>query len=219
MAGARVRRGVEVPDTIESVVLSRIDRLQGEVKHVLQCASVIGRVFQRRLLEYVSGQQELLEEYLARLEEHELVYKERVVPEVEYSFKHALTQVTAYGGLLTRHRQTFHERIGVGIEALYEAQLDEYYEVLAYHYSRSANTAKAVDYSDQGRRQGGGALCQRAGPDLLWAGPGPGRRHRDAGSHPDSPRQPACRYLSRPGRRRGLRPSARGCPRARRRAR
>jgi tetratricopeptide (TPR) repeat protein len=141
-AGARV----EVPDTIESVVLSRIDRLQGEVKHVLQCASVIGRVFQRRLLEYVSGQTQALEEHLALLEEHELVYKERIVPEVEYSFKHALTQVTAYEGLLTRHRQSFHERIGAAIEALYAAQLDEYYEVLAYHYSRSANGAKAVDY-------------------------------------------------------------------------
>jgi class 3 adenylate cyclase/tetratricopeptide (TPR) repeat protein len=137
---------VPVPDTIESVILSRIDRLQGDVKYLLQCAAVIGRVFQRRLLQYVSGRQEALDEHLARLEEHGLVYRERIVPEEEYAFKHALTQMTTYEALLVRHRQAFHERIGAGIEALYEAQLEEYYEVLAYHYSRSANSAKAIDY-------------------------------------------------------------------------
>ena len=52
---------------------------------------MVGRVFQRRLLEYLSGQAKALEEQLARLEEHELIYKERIVPEVEYAFKHALT--------------------------------------------------------------------------------------------------------------------------------
>jgi len=135
-----------VPDTIKSVILSRIDRLQGDVKYVLQCAAVIGRVFQRRLLEYLSGQSEALEKHLGRLEEHELIYKERIVPELEYAFKHALTQETAYEGILVRSRRAFHQRIGEGIEALYREQLEEYYELLAFHYSRSDDQEKAIDY-------------------------------------------------------------------------
>src|SRR5262249_6682162 len=138
--------GLTVPDTIKSVILSRIDRLHGEVRYVLQCAAVIGRVFQRSLLEYLAGQMEELEDHLARLEAQELVYRERIVPELEYAFKHALTQETAYEGILARNRRVFHERVAEGIEALYQEQLDEYYELLAFHYRRSDNTAKAIEY-------------------------------------------------------------------------
>ena len=135
-----------VPDTIQSVILSRIDRLHEEVKSVLQCASIIGRVFQHRLLGYLSGQEEILEECLSELEANGLVYKERIVPELEYAFKHALTQETTYQGLLSRQRRMFHERAGQGIETLYQEQIEEHYEQLAYHYGRSENQEKAVEY-------------------------------------------------------------------------
>src|SRR5262249_8216797 len=72
-----------VPDTVKSVILSRVDRLHREVKQVLQCAAVIGRVFQRRLLEYLSDQKEALEGHLSQLETYELVFRERIVPELE----------------------------------------------------------------------------------------------------------------------------------------
>lgn len=137
---------LEVPDTVKSVILSRVDRLQQEVRSVLQCAAVIGRVFQHRLLEYLSGQKEALEQYLSQLVAYELVYKERIVPELEYAFKHALTQETAYEAMLTRHRKAFHQRVGEAIEALYEEQIEEYYELLAYHYSRSDHKEKAIEY-------------------------------------------------------------------------
>jgi len=139
-------RELAVPDTIQSVILARIDRLHEEVKYVLQRASVIGRVFQRRLLSYISSQGEALEEHLSELEDSELVYKEKIVPELEYAFKHALTQETTYQGLLLRQRSAFHERVGEGIETLYQEQIEEYYEQLAYHYSRSDNKGKAMEY-------------------------------------------------------------------------
>jgi len=135
-----------VPDTIQSVVLARIDRLQEEVKYVLQCASVIGRVFQRRLLGYLAGQEEHMEDHISQLESSELVYKERVVPELEYAFKHALTQETTYQRMITRQQRVFHERVGEGIETLYGEQIEEYYERLAYHYSHSDNNKKAMEY-------------------------------------------------------------------------
>lgn len=137
---------INVPDTIQSVILSRIDRLQDEVKYVLKCASVIGCVFQERLLAYLSGQQALLSDRLDELESNELVYRERILPELEYAFKHALTQETTYQGLLEQQRHLFHERVAEGIEIIYQHQVEEYYEQLAYHYSRSENQAKATEY-------------------------------------------------------------------------
>jgi class 3 adenylate cyclase/tetratricopeptide (TPR) repeat protein/ABC-type dipeptide/oligopeptide/nickel transport system ATPase component len=135
-----------VPDTVQSVILARIDRFHEEVKYVLQCASVIGKVFQRRLLGYLAGQEEAMEKHLSQLEASDLVYKERIVPELEYAFKHALTQETTYQRMLDRQRRMFHERVGEGIEALYREQIEDYYERLAYHYSRSDNREKAIDY-------------------------------------------------------------------------
>ncbi len=137
---------IDVPDTIQGVVLARVDRLNAEAKHVLQCASVIGRLFKYRLLEHLARQERNLDQYLSELEERELVYEERTVPELEYAFKHAFTQEATYQGILERRRRGFHGQVAAGIERLYQERLEEYYEELAYHYSRSDDAAKAVDY-------------------------------------------------------------------------
>jgi class 3 adenylate cyclase/tetratricopeptide (TPR) repeat protein/ribosomal protein L40E/ABC-type dipeptide/oligopeptide/nickel transport system ATPase component len=139
-------RELAVPDTIQSVILSRIDRLHEELKYVLQCASVIGKVFQRRLLGYLAGQEESMEDRLSQLEASQMVYRERIVPELEYAFKHALTQEATYQRMLSRQRRMFHERVGEGIESLYQEQIEDYYERLAYHYNRSDNKEKAIEY-------------------------------------------------------------------------
>jgi len=80
------------------------------------------------------------------LEEHDLVYQERAVPEEEYSFKHVLMQETIYQGILRRHRAGLHQRVAEAMEALYRDGLPEHYEPLAYHYERSAAEEKAVEY-------------------------------------------------------------------------
>ena len=69
-------------------------------------------------------------------------------PELEYIFKHALTQEVAYNSLLQKRKKEIHEKIGHVIEELYAERLEEYYEVLAYHYERSDNKEKAVEYLD-----------------------------------------------------------------------
>jgi tetratricopeptide (TPR) repeat protein len=113
---------------------------------VLQSASVIGRLFRRSLLERVTERETELESNLWDLEEHELIYQERIVPEEEYSFKHAFTQETVYESILSRRRAEIHHEIAEAMELLYGANLDEYYEQLAYHYDRSRNAEKAVEY-------------------------------------------------------------------------
>jgi predicted ATPase len=76
------------------------------------------------------------------------LYPTTLAPQREYSFKHVLTQETVYQTLLRPKREEYHERIGKAIEVLYAERLEEYYEVLAYHYGRSGNKDKAVAYLD-----------------------------------------------------------------------
>ncbi|NIQ11403.1 MAG: hypothetical protein GWO23_17850, partial [Gammaproteobacteria bacterium] len=67
----------------------------------------------------------------------ELLYERGIYPQSTYIFKHALTQEVAYDSLLLKRRKEIHEKIGKVIEALYPDRLEEYYELLAYHYGRS----------------------------------------------------------------------------------
>ena len=138
--------GVAVPESIQGVILSRVDRLRQETRQVLQSASVIGRVFRRRLLAHVTRQESDLDRALWELEERALIYEGRVTPEPEYSFQHQLTQETIYRSLLRRQRQAFHQQVAEAIEVLYADGLDELYEQLAYHFDRAGATAKAIDY-------------------------------------------------------------------------
>ena len=83
---------------------------------------------------------------LASLQTKEFVYEQPAFPEVEYLFKHALTQDVAYGTVLQEQRKALHERTGQAIEGLYRTSLGDHYSELAHHYSRSENTTKAVEY-------------------------------------------------------------------------
>ncbi|MEK9149429.1 MAG: AAA family ATPase, partial [Candidatus Desantisbacteria bacterium] len=109
-------REINVPDTIQSVVLSRVDRLKEEARYVLQCASVIGRLFRYRLLDHLTAYENKLDGYLNDFEDRDLVYEERAVPELEYAFKHAFTQEATYQGILERGRMAFHHQVALGIE-------------------------------------------------------------------------------------------------------
>ena len=138
---------VSVPTTIQGVLLSRIDRLSGDLKHVLQVASVIGRVFSQTVLEQALEPQyaATLDDVIAQLVELELAYP--AAAEREYSFKHVLTQESVYQTLSRVRREEYHDRIGQAIEHLYEARLEEQYELLGYHFTRSRNAEKAVEYT------------------------------------------------------------------------
>jgi len=137
---------LDVPDTIQSVVLARVDRLQAEAKHVLRCAAVIGRLFKYRLLEQLTRQERELNQHLDEIKSRDLIYEDRTVPELEYAFKHAFTQEVTYQGILEQHRKQFHHQVAQGIERLYQERLEEYYEELAHHYFRSDDAEKAVEY-------------------------------------------------------------------------
>jgi predicted ATPase len=126
---------------------ARIDRLAADEKALLQQLAVIGREFPVSLIRQVIAQpEEELYRLLASLQHKEFLYEQPAFPEVEYSFKHALTQEVAYGTVLQERRKALHERTAQAIEALYPTALDEHYSDLAHHYSRSSNTEKAIEY-------------------------------------------------------------------------
>ena len=135
-----------VPDTIQDVIMARIDRLQEAPKRTLQFASVIGREFTHRLLERIADIQVRTEELLQELKIIELIYEKSAFPELAYMFKHALTHEVAYNSLLVQRRKELHRLIGLAIEELYTDRLAEHYEVLAYHFSKGEEWGKALEY-------------------------------------------------------------------------
>jgi class 3 adenylate cyclase/tetratricopeptide (TPR) repeat protein len=138
---------LQIPTTVQGVLAARIDRLSAEEKALLQHLAVIGREFPLGLVRQVVSQPEdELYRLLASLQRKEFLYEQPAFPEVEYIFKHALTQEVAYNSVLQERRKVLHERIGEALEALYSPTLDEHYSDLAHHYRRSGNTQKAVDY-------------------------------------------------------------------------
>jgi len=138
---------LHISPTVQGVLAARIDRLAPAEKALLQQCAVIGREFSLSLVRQVVTQpEEELYRLLASLQHKEFLYEQPAFPEVEYSFKHALTQEVAYGTVLQEQRKAQHEKIAHAIEQLYRDRLDEHYSDLAHHYSRSNNTAKAVEY-------------------------------------------------------------------------
>jgi class 3 adenylate cyclase/tetratricopeptide (TPR) repeat protein len=135
-----------VPNAIQGIIAARIDRLEENLKQTMQVASVIGRDFAFRILQKITDMRENLKSHLLNLQGLEFIYEKKLFPELEYIFKHALTQEVAYKSLLRKRRQGIHSKIGVAIEQLYVERLEEFYEMLAYHYARSEDYEKAVEY-------------------------------------------------------------------------
>ena len=139
---------LSLPSTVQAVLRARLDRLDDNTKEVLQLASVVGREFALRILERVFDSGKQLSPSIETLRLQELIRQIRLIPEAEYMFKHVLTQVAVYETLLLKRRKKLHAAVGQAIEELYCERLEEHYENLAYHYSNSADTEKALRYSE-----------------------------------------------------------------------
>ncbi len=137
---------VTVPDTIQGLLIARIDRLDEGLKRVVRRAAVIGRAFLFRVLNAILEDDQDLEGQLDQLQSVELILEKQRVPELEYIFKHALSQEAAYEGILLQERQEMHARVGRAIEKLMADRLDEFYGLLAYHYSAAEQWEKAQEY-------------------------------------------------------------------------
>jgi predicted ATPase len=138
-----------VPDSLQGIIMARIDRLLDEARRTLQLASVVGRNFRYLVLQWLSTAAALthLDVDLADLQRAELVREQTRIPELEYGFAQAMFRDVAYESLLVRDRRTYHRLVGQQLEEVYgAAQREDVYELLAHHYSLSDDQAKALTY-------------------------------------------------------------------------
>lgn len=146
----RIEKGpmaLHIPTTVQAVLAARIDRLPFAQRELLQTLAIIGKEFSLSLIQHVTVlPEDKLRALLAELQAGDYVHERPAFPEVEYAFKHALTQEVAANTLLVQQRSELHERTAQAIEALFPAQLKDHCSELAHHYSRSGNIRKAVEY-------------------------------------------------------------------------
>jgi tetratricopeptide (TPR) repeat protein len=162
---AHAPTALQLPPTVQGILAARIDRLAADEKALLQQLAVIGREFPLSLMRQVILQPEdELYRLLSSLQRKEFLYEQPAFPEVEYIFKHALTQEVAYGTVLQEQRKRLHERTGQALETVYAATLPEHYSDLAHHYRRSPNTDKAIEYLQLAGQQ---AVQRSANPEAI----------------------------------------------------
>ena len=128
------------------MIAARIDRLHGDTRHVLQLASVIGRIFLYQVLAALAEEERDLDGKLVTLQREELIRERARIPELEYIFKHELTREAAYNGILKRQRKLFHRQVAEALEQLFPDRLDEQAGLLAYHWELAGEVDQAVGY-------------------------------------------------------------------------
>ncbi len=147
---------LNLPDTVQDVILTHIDRLTETERLTLKIASVIGTRFQRSLLSTVhpmSQNQLTLADQLSKLENEKLIQLDAPAPKWEYNFYNVMIQEVVYEGLLLAQRRQLHETVGAALEILVPDEVER----LAFHYSRSDNYQKSLFYlraaSEKARRE------------------------------------------------------------------
>ena len=164
---AKVLTDIQVPPTVQAILAARIDRLSPEDKRLLQSAAVIGKDVPFALLAAIADErEEELRRGLAHLQAAEFLYEVSLFPDLEYTFKHALTHEVAYGSLLHERRRALHARIVEVIEALHGDRLAEHVERLAHHAlsGRGVGEGGEVSAARPARRRRRGRRTARPWP-------------------------------------------------------
>ena len=162
----------DVPPTVRAVLAARIDALPAAEKQLLQMASVLGREVPFTLLNAISGpNDDNLRRLLDSLQAAELLFTTRLFPDVQYTFKHALTQDVAYSGVLQERRREIHARVVETMERLYGDRLGEQVDRLARHAVQGGLHEKAVHYLRQAGAKAAARSARRTpahGSSRLW---------------------------------------------------
>jgi tetratricopeptide (TPR) repeat protein len=135
-----------VPDTLEGVLMSRLDRLPAETKWLAQQASVIGRIFLHRVLMHLAEHSPTADADLGHLAREALIQERMRDSELEYMFNHALTQEVAYQSLPAPRRKELHRKVGEALEALFADRVSEHQSVMGEHFLRGEAWGRAVEH-------------------------------------------------------------------------
>jgi class 3 adenylate cyclase/tetratricopeptide (TPR) repeat protein len=137
---------IAIPRTINDVLMSRIDRLDEPCRDLVKVASVVGRNFFYRILKEATGMSEDLDDRISYLKEIQIIRERRRMGELEYLFKHALAQEAAYESILPQRQKALHLKVAASIEKVFGERLNEFYGMLAYHYSKAESLEKTEEY-------------------------------------------------------------------------
>jgi tetratricopeptide (TPR) repeat protein len=139
-------QSLDIPDNLLALLIARIDRLAEDARRTLQLASVVGRSFYYRVLARIVDLEDSLDTELLTLQQADMILEAARMPELEYIFRHALTQEAAYSTLLLKQRRVFHGRVGQTLEALYPNESDELAAELADHFFQARDFERALNY-------------------------------------------------------------------------
>lgn len=159
---------ISFPETVQAVIRAKIDRLSEDAKNVLRLASVIGREFLRKILEYIFSEKEKLPPSLRYLHQVELIRPLEDLAEMAYQFNHSITQEVTYGTLLIKNRALLHRRVAETIEEHYAERLEEQYEVLARHYSETYDWETTLNYLEMAGDKATRDFSLKAGRVHYW---------------------------------------------------
>lgn len=140
---------IRVPDTLQGVIMTRLDRLHESSRWTAQVASVIGRVFSYDVIEHIVPMGEAqLRQNLAQLQEHEIIRESHQAPHLVYVFNHALIQDVCYRSLLTRTRRLYHRRVAeyLARDRAGPEGTEGGYPFVAYHAFAGEQWSLALEY-------------------------------------------------------------------------
>lgn len=171
----RVAPGVDweripFPDSIQGIITERIDRLTPSQQLTLKVASVVGRLFALRIVREIypiEAERPTLSTILDELERRDLTRLEAPEPELTYLFKHAITQEVAYDLILFAQRRQLHRAVASWYERTRAGELATHYPLLAYHWSRAGEDARAIGYFEKAGEQALRAGAYREAVDFL----------------------------------------------------
>ena len=137
---------VALPQGIDGVIQARIDRLDTEAKQLLKIAAVIGRQVSPAVLAALAGRPETFGQCLARLEEAQVLQRAASHADTDWLFRHPLLHQAVYDSLLAGQRRELHLQVGLVMEDLFAARVEEHCAVLAHHFSQAEDAPRARKY-------------------------------------------------------------------------
>ena len=137
---------IDIPESLEALLIARLDRLNAETRRTAQLAAVIGRTFYYRVLQLVGQKTDQLDDDLQVLQRNGLILEASRQPELEFMFRHVLTQEAAYNTILLSQRRRFHQQTGEVMERLFADRLEEHAPLLAHHFMRAGDALRAFRY-------------------------------------------------------------------------
>jgi len=152
LAGDRVN--IDIPASIQEIVMVRVDSLPEMARELVQLGSVIGREVSFDLIKGVSGLDDVdLQSALSIIKASELFYERGVIPDSTYVFRHALTRDVVFDSILSTKKQTLHLKTAAIIEQVYSEKIADYFELLSHHYISGGKHEKGAEFSKLAARK------------------------------------------------------------------